>query len=117
MLSVSTLSELTTQCATRYYGPRTHSPATLREDASDWEDSMYILNYLNPSDPSLGSTLHAILLYHSRTRSRHRHGHRPLPKIGGNPTFRSNLNFFEKEKNQKTHPQKCGLGLIQKTRV
>ena len=28
MLSVSTLSELTTQCATRYYGPRTHSPAT-----------------------------------------------------------------------------------------
>ena len=28
MLSVSTLSVLTTQCATRYYGPRTHSPAT-----------------------------------------------------------------------------------------
>ena len=37
---------------------KTMTLSSLREDASDWEDSMYILNYLNPSDPSLGSTFH-----------------------------------------------------------
>ena len=56
MLSVSTLSELTTQCATRYYGPRTHSPATRIEVQLllrlHWKSRKFELSGLL-SDPSL----------------------------------------------------------------
>ena len=34
MLPVLTLSDLTTQCGTRYYGPRAHSPTTKLQHSS-----------------------------------------------------------------------------------
>ena len=37
MLPVLTLSDLTTQCGTRYYGPRAHSPATCVDYSSHIE--------------------------------------------------------------------------------
>ena len=60
MLSVSTLSELTTQCATRYHGPRTHKPILAPPIKIVSYKHVKILVYMLYK-PTVGSRLHRLI--------------------------------------------------------